>query len=43
MLQDLRHAIRGLAWVSTLLRDRGRETGMSYPDFVDYRDASRET
>lgn len=32
-----------LAWVSTLLRDRGRETGMSYPDSVDYRDASRET
>jgi putative ABC transport system permease protein len=31
-----------LAWVSSGRRDMSREMGMSYPDFLDYRDASRE-
>src|SRR5689334_3532030 len=28
-----------LVWISTVWRDRGRETRMSYPEYVDYRDA----
>ena len=31
-----------LAWVSTVWRDRGREVGMSYPDYADYREATRD-
>jgi predicted permease len=28
----------GLVWMSTVLQDRGRETRMSYPEYLDYRD-----
>ena len=31
-----------LVWVSSAWRDRPRESGMSYPDYLDYRDGSRE-
>ena len=31
-----------LAWVSGLWRDRGRPGGMSYLEYVDYRDRSTE-
>jgi predicted permease len=29
-----------LVWVSPMWRDRGREVGMSYPEYLDYRDAT---
>lgn len=31
-----------LAWISSVWRDRGREVGMSYPDYADYREATRD-
>lgn len=31
-----------LAWISSVRRDHGREGGMSYPDYVDYREATRD-
>ena len=31
-----------LAWISSAWRDRGRAGGMSYPDFVDFRDGTRD-
>ena len=31
-----------LAWVSSVWRDRGREVGMSYPDYADYREVTRD-
>jgi predicted permease len=30
-----------LVWISSVWRDRGREVGMSYPDYADYREATR--
>jgi predicted permease len=32
-----------LVWVSSVWRDRGREVGASYPDFVDFREGTRDT
>ena len=29
----------GLAWISPVWRDRGREVQMSYPEYLDYRDS----
>ena len=31
-----------LVWISSVWRDRGREVGMSYPDYADYREATRD-
>ena len=31
-----------LVWVSSVWRDRGRQSGLSYPDYLDYREGSRE-
>ena len=31
-----------LAWISSVWRDRGREVGMSYPDYADFREATRD-
>lgn len=31
-----------LAWIATAWRDRSRQAGLSYPDYVDYRAATRD-
>ena len=31
-----------LVWISSVWRDHGREVGMSYPDYTDYREATRD-
>jgi predicted permease len=33
-------APEALVWVSAVWRDRGREVGMSYPEYLDYREAT---
>ena len=33
---------KDLVWVSSVWRDRGRKVAMSYPDFVDYREGTRD-
>ena len=29
-----------LVWISGVWRDRGREVGLSYPEYIDYRDST---
>ena len=31
-----------LVWIASVWKDRGREVGMSYPDFGDYRENTRD-
>ena len=31
-----------LAWISSVWRGHGREIGLSYPDYLDYREATRD-